>query len=255
MMTKENSLDAVMRQVLAAQGIPAMAPMAGETADDPAAGYAGALAAPAGPEDYLITVPPVLARDAVLEAKARQWFHRAGLPQGAVSGIVQAYCRQLCCDPATLADGSQQQRTQARLAQEWGADYPRKLAAAQEIEAEEGRAAAKARAVAVKAHHARLEKRLALVEEIEQRLRAVTPLMAQLATHSGEIEQAHAALGGVRPFLPPLAQDAVGGRLAEFMTGCGFADWLPLARPEFRPALDSWAKAERESQEAYRLVA
>jgi hypothetical protein len=133
MMTKENSLDAVMRQVLAAQGIPAMAPMAGETADDPAAGYAGALAAPAGPEDYLITVPPVLARDAVLEAKARQWFHRAGLPQGAVSGIVQAYCRQLCCDPATLADGSQQQRTQARLAQEWGADYPRKLAAAQAL--------------------------------------------------------------------------------------------------------------------------
>jgi hypothetical protein len=128
-------------------------------------------------------------------------------------------------------------------------------AVAQEIEAEEGRAAAKAWAVAVKAHHARLEKRLALVEEIEQRLRAVTPLMAQLATHSGEIEQAHAALGGVRPFLPPLAQDAVGGRLAEFMTGCGFADWLPLARPEFRPALDSWAKAERESQEAYRLVA
>ncbi|MBK8159436.1 MAG: hypothetical protein IPK59_11955 [Rhodospirillaceae bacterium] len=128
-------------------------------------------------------------------------------------------------------------------------------AVAQEIDAEEMRAAAKARARAVKAHGAKLAKRIALVEEIEQRLRAVTPLLAQLATLTGEIERAHAALGGARPFLPPLAQEAVGGRLAEFMTGCGFAAWLPLARPEFRPALGSWAKAEREIQETYRLTA
>ncbi|MBK8159437.1 MAG: hypothetical protein IPK59_11960 [Rhodospirillaceae bacterium] len=130
-MTKPTSLDAAMRQVLAARGSP-VAPQ-GMGRADPVDGLEGALASPAGPEAYQIAVPPDFARDAALEAKARQWFHRAGLPQGAVSGIVQAYCRQLCCDPATLADGSQQRRTRAELAQEWGADYPRKVAAAQSL--------------------------------------------------------------------------------------------------------------------------
>jgi hypothetical protein len=129
MMTKPNSLDAVMRQVLAARGAPVAPSAPAETTDE----FSGALAAPAGAEAYQIAVPPHLARDATLEAKARQWFHRAGLPQGAVSGIVQEYCRQLCCDPAKREDGSQQQRTQAELAQEWGADYPRKLTAAQSL--------------------------------------------------------------------------------------------------------------------------
>ena len=131
MMTRPNSLDAAMREVLAARGSPVALQEAGSI--DAVNGVDGALAAPAGPEAYQIAVPPDFARDAALEAKARQWFHRAGLPQGAVSGIVQAYCRQLCCDPATRADGGQQQRTRAELAQEWGGDYPRKVAAAQSL--------------------------------------------------------------------------------------------------------------------------
>jgi len=201
-------------------------------------------------------------------------------PPSALSGwrACEAELRQKQESNAAARDRLIQQRQESALAASRGdADAGKRMAAlageeavlhlaaqsldlglravAQEIAAEEGRAAAKARAGAVREHGAKLGKRIALVEEIERRLRAVTPLLAQLATLTGEIERAYAALGGARPFLPPLAQEAVGGRLAEFMTGCGFAAWLPLARPEFRPALESWAKAEREIQEAYRLTA
>lgn len=126
-MTQHKSLYAVMREVLAARGMRPESTQPQTARDD----LAGALAAPADPDQYQIAMPPDFERDDTLEAKARQWFHRAGLPQGAVNGIVQAYCRQLCQDGAPSADGAS--RTQAELAQEWGDDYPRKIAAAQAL--------------------------------------------------------------------------------------------------------------------------
>ena len=134
-MNKPESLDDVMRQVLAARGM--TAPQ--EAPTDPRAmsaePFADAFAAPETADRYQIAVPPGMARDADLEAKARQWFHRAGLPQSAVSGIIQEYCRHLCAEDQPTGG---QQNAQATLAQEWGADYPRKVAAAQKLIAKSG---------------------------------------------------------------------------------------------------------------------
>ncbi|WP_374656112.1 hypothetical protein [Dongia sp.] len=126
-MTQPKSLDDAMREVLAARGMqtPPDRPIARQ--DD----LAGAMRAPLDPDGYQIAVPAPLDRDAALEAKARQWFHRAGLPQGAVSGIVQAYCRHLCAEDPNVEERAR--RTEAELAQEWGPDYPRKVAAAQAL--------------------------------------------------------------------------------------------------------------------------
>ncbi len=94
-------------------------------------GAASLLQAPRDPEAYQISVPTGMDRDAELEAKARQWFHRAGLPQGVASGIVDAYCRKLCGkDPA---DPMQAERAEAELARDWGDGYGRKIAAVQDL--------------------------------------------------------------------------------------------------------------------------
>lgn len=127
--------------------------------------------------------------------------------------------------------------------------------AAQEIGVLEVHAAQAMRAAGVAQLDEKLTARLTLVAEIEKRIREMAPLLDRLADMTGEIEQAHALLGGRRHILPPLAQEAVGGRLAEFMAGSGFGAWLPLARPEFRPALASWAAAEQGIQESYHLEA
>ncbi len=124
-MSTAKTLETAMQEALAARG---MRPQpAGKVAVSPET--RGALSAPGTPDQYQITVPPAFERDGGLEAKARQWFHRAELPQGAVNGIVDAYCRQLCSDPG-MGDPAQ---AQAELRQEWGADYPRKVAAAQSL--------------------------------------------------------------------------------------------------------------------------
>lgn len=126
-MNQPISLDAAMRQALAARGVHAPSGQTVGPRDD----LADAMRAPMDPQGYQIAVPTDFERDADLEAKARQWFHRAGLPQGAVNGIVQAYCRQLCAEdphaPESLG------RAQAELAQEWGAAYPQKIAAVQAL--------------------------------------------------------------------------------------------------------------------------
>lgn len=136
--TKPESLDEVMRQVLAARGVTATQ----ETPADPRGGSAGtfadAIAAPEGADRYHIAVPPDMERDGELEAKARQWFHRAGLPQGAVSGIVQEFCRQLCAPDPSAEEAGRQQRAQAELSEEWGPDYARKIAAARALVAKSG---------------------------------------------------------------------------------------------------------------------
>lgn len=123
-------LEAAMRAALQARGL--AAPDAPATAPAPMHGaeWGGALAAPSDPAAYQISVPKGFDRDDVLEGKAREWFHRAGLPQGAVSGIVDAYCRRLCAAENSPDAGA---RTEAELRQEWGSDYPRKIAAVQDL--------------------------------------------------------------------------------------------------------------------------
>jgi hypothetical protein len=139
-MTKPESLDDMMQQVLAVRGVTPVQGMSVDprvVAPDP---IARAFAAPVSAERYQIAVPPDMMRDAELEAKARQWFHRAGLPQGAVSGIIQEYCRQLCANDQSM-DAGGAQRIQAELAQEWGPDYQRKVEAARALVAKSGGAA------------------------------------------------------------------------------------------------------------------
>ncbi|WP_374382930.1 hypothetical protein [Dongia sp.] len=122
-------LEAAMRAALQARGL--AAPEAPQSSTPMTqAEWGGALSAPPDPASYQINVPKGFDRDDALEAKARQWFHRAGLPQGAVSGIVDAYCRSLCGEEGGADAGS---RTEAELRQEWGPDYPRKIAAVQAL--------------------------------------------------------------------------------------------------------------------------
>jgi len=129
-MAQARSLEAAMQEALAARGLRPAAATAPTLA--PKDDFAGALAAPQSPDHYQIAVPADFERDAALETKAREWFHRAGLPQGAVNGIVEAYCRQICCDPAT-SRGNAGTQAQAELMRDWGSDYPRKIAAAQAL--------------------------------------------------------------------------------------------------------------------------
>ena len=127
--------------------------------------------------------------------------------------------------------------------------------AAQEIGSWEARAVHENRQAGIAALRDKLAERLALVAVIERQVRDIAPLLDQLAAITAEIDQAHASLGGARPVLPPLTRESVGGRLAEFMAGCGFADWLPVVRPEVRPAIGSWLEAERIVQQYYQLQA
>lgn len=137
-MTKAESLEDVMRQVLASRGMPTPQDAAVDPRTASGDTFADAFAAPDAADRYHIAVPPDMERDAALEAKARQWFHRAGLPQSAVSGIVQEYCRHLCAGEQAVGP---QATAQAMLAQEWGPDYQRKVAAAQALIAKSGGAA------------------------------------------------------------------------------------------------------------------
>jgi len=124
-----------------------------------------------------------------------------------------------------------------------------------EIAAQEATILAEGRTKAIAALDARLAARLVLVAEIEQRLSEIVPLLTSLGRETHAVTAGHLALGASRTSLPPLATEAIGGRLAEFMAGIGFADWLPLARPEIRPALDSWIDAERTAQMSYVIAA
>lgn len=127
-MATAKTLEAAMQEALAGRGMRPQTP-AQTTPIEAKNASRGTLAAPGTPEQYQITVPAEFERDAALETKARQWFHRADLPQGAVNGIVDAYCRQLCGDSAPRDPG----QVQAELQQDWGPDYPRKIAAAQSL--------------------------------------------------------------------------------------------------------------------------
>ena len=127
--------------------------------------------------------------------------------------------------------------------------------AAQEIGAREAQIVQENRLADLAGFREKLAARLVLVTEIESQVRDMAPLLQRLAAMTAEIEQTYNSLGGVRLTLPPLAQEAVGGRLAEFMAGSGFAEWLPVVRPEIRPAITSWSEAEQVVQQSYQFAA
>lgn len=126
------SLEAVMRAALAERGrsFPVAGPDGGDgaAAPTPADPLAEVFAPPVGPDQYQIRVPRDVTRDQELETRARQWFHRAGLPQGIVNGIVQEYCRCLAAPPSAAGD-----QVMAELAREWGPDCQRKIALARDV--------------------------------------------------------------------------------------------------------------------------
>jgi hypothetical protein len=120
----------------------------------------------------------------------------------------------------------------------------------------ERRAAAAAEAAAqrrIDGQHLRrlLAERLEMATAIDGELRRLRGRLSRFAIIGAEVEARHAALTGAGLRDDPLRAEAVGGRLAEVMAGLGFDAWLPLARPEIRPALDSLRAAESVAQLAY----
>ncbi|MDY0872518.1 hypothetical protein [Dongia rigui] len=168
--------------------------------------------------------------------------------------------RQVLALAAATGDGRAQKRVEQLAARVQALDLSAaNVAAALEhagtaIAAAEADLAREARIEALARHEKRRTERLALIATIEQRLQEMAPLLDALGHSTHDLVASHAGLGGAAAPLPPLAFEAVGGRLAEFMTGIGFAQWLPLARPEIRPPLASWLEAEAAAQESYAIT-
>ncbi len=169
--------------------------------------------------------------------------------------------RQMFVLAAATGDGRAQKRIEQLAAREQALNLEslnlsQALARAEsEIATGEASLVREDRIGALQQHEARLAARLMLVAAIERHLHEMTPLLAALGEATRDVAQSHLALGGTPTSLPALAAEMVGGRLAEFMSGIGFADWLPLARPEIRPALVSWSEAEASAQESYGITA
>lgn len=115
-----------------------------------------------------------------------------------------------------------------------------------EAAAEMARQAAERKAV-----RAHLQERLQLAGDIEAALRALLPKLAAFSDLGSRIERRASVLEGHPRILPALAPEAAGGRLAEFMAGIGFGAWLPLTRPETRPALAALKEGEEALQRPY----
>lgn len=101
--------------------------------DGPAADDAH-FAAPAGPEDYRFdAVPTALKHDAELEAKARDWFHRAGAPAWLARNIVAEWNRRAADPPSDVAIESDAVATEHALRAAWGDGYDGRIAAVREV--------------------------------------------------------------------------------------------------------------------------
>jgi hypothetical protein len=97
-----------------------------------------------------------------------------------------------------------------------------------------------------------LHRRRDLSAEIDAALRRLALQIAALDAASAEIgSRGHDQRFAVSAF-NPLGREATGGRLAEFMAGIGFDAWLPLSRPEIRPAIADLAAAEQAAQGIFR---
>jgi len=91
-------------------------------------------AAPARPEDYRFD--PTLAAlkpDPDLEAKARGWFHRAGLPGWLARNLVTEWNRRAANPPSEAAIEGDAVATEAALRDAWGADYDARIAAVRDL--------------------------------------------------------------------------------------------------------------------------
>lgn len=97
-----------------------------------------------------------------------------------------------------------------------------------------------------------LQRRRDLSAEIDAALRCLALQITALDAAAAEI----GSLGPDQRFavsaFNPLGREATGGRLAEFMAGIGFDAWLPLSRPEVRPAIADLAAAEQAAQGIFR---
>lgn len=89
--------------------------------------------APARPEDYRFdAIPDSLRHDPELEAKARGWFHRAGLPGWLARNIVAEWNRRAADRPSEAAIAGEAVATEAALRDAWGEAYDARIAAVRE---------------------------------------------------------------------------------------------------------------------------
>lgn len=148
------TLESIMAEALEERGIkapqsPAMddeaakdAPVAPDAAQSPqdtppdlVKAMAEALAPPDRPDGYRIDRPFVASGagyDEELEQTARQWFLKAGLNQGQVSGIVDKYNRA-SLDPIPVDHAMDEHRrlqAEGELRSEFGDEFDKKIAAA-----------------------------------------------------------------------------------------------------------------------------
>lgn len=93
-----------------------------------------------------------------------------------------------------------------------------------------------------------LQRRLDLSTGIDAALRRLVVQIAALDAAAAEIGSAGCEMGFTVSAFHPLGREATGGRLAEFMAGIGFDAWLPLSRPEIRPAIADLPAAEKTAQ-------
>lgn len=99
-----------------------------------------------------------------------------------------------------------------------------------------------------------LQRRRDLSVGIDASLRRLAVELAALDAAAAEIGSlGHDQRFAVSAF-NPLGREATGGRLAEFMAGIGYDAWLPLSRPEIRPAIADLAAAEQAAQDIFRAA-
>ena len=125
---KPHSLEEAMRMALAERGLLTEDPQTGDEADPRELGRDSALLPPQEPDAYIIRIPRDAEHDPFLEARARRWFHAAGLPQGTVNGILHEYVRHIAmadADEATL--DARRESCRQQLRKEWGSAYEQKL--------------------------------------------------------------------------------------------------------------------------------
>jgi hypothetical protein len=101
---------------------------------EPDTADAAHFAAPARPEDYRFDmIPEALKHDPGLEAKARGWFHRAGLPAWFARNVVAEWNRRAANPPGGDAIEGDAVATEAKLRDAWGVAYDDRIAAAREV--------------------------------------------------------------------------------------------------------------------------
>jgi hypothetical protein len=112
-------------------------PGSGETAEGPVRdGETGGsmFEAPSSPQEYRFdATPPELRHDAVLEQKARGWFHEAGVPLWLARNIVNEWNRRATGHSNSNRSGNDAATTEAALRRRWGDAYDAKIEKANSV--------------------------------------------------------------------------------------------------------------------------